>query len=79
MRRKPLQTLGLDDHKRRGGQAQMSEILEMGRTGVTVFTAEFIEPEDNPHDALDDFLVVLAYTGLFDKYIDSSKQFKLNK
>lgn len=69
MRRKPLHTLGLEDHKRRGGQAQVSEILEMGRTGVTVFTVEFIEPEDNPHDALDNLLVVLAYTGLFDDYI----------
>ncbi|MBI4836323.1 MAG: hypothetical protein HY817_03605 [Candidatus Abawacabacteria bacterium] len=70
MRPKPLPTLGHDDHQRRKGQAQVSEILEMGRTGISVFTAEFIEPEDNPHDALDNLLAVLAYTGLFDKHTE---------
>ncbi len=68
MRHKPHRTLGQRDLQRRGGQAQVSEQLEIGRTGRTVFTAEFIEPEDNPSDAADDVLAVLAYTGLFDGF-----------
>ena len=68
MRLKPRPTLGHDDQQRRGGQAQLNELYEIGRTGITVFTGEFIEPQDNPMSALDDLLVVLAYTGLFDDY-----------
>lgn len=68
MRQTPLQTLGHDDQQRRRGQAQVPEIQEMGRTGITVFTGEFVEPEDNTSGALDELLVVLAYTGLFDQY-----------
>ncbi|MBP6084784.1 hypothetical protein KA517_00920 [Candidatus Gracilibacteria bacterium] len=68
MRHKPHRTLGQRDQQRRGGQAQISELLEIGRTGRSVFTAEFVEPEDNPPDAADDVLAVLAYTGLFDGF-----------
>ncbi len=73
MRHKPHRTLGQRDQQRRGGQAQVSEQLEIGRTGRSVFTGEFIEPEDNPHDALDDFLAILGYTGLFDSWSDKTK------
>jgi hypothetical protein len=51
-----------------GGQAKISELHEIGRTGRSVFTAELIQPEDNPDTALDDFLAVLAYAGIFDGF-----------